>query len=106
VVVRAALRPPPESGRIEPMSRRLDSRAGGLSPEAVLAGFGALALVTAIAGIAGPLGGACLIEMAGSAFGTALGFNSKRPWIGSLIGTAVALPLARTMYLLIGASGC
>jgi hypothetical protein len=88
------------------MRRRFQFSIGGFPPEAILTGFGILALVAAVVGKAGPLGGACLIEAAGAALGTALGIHAKRPWIASLLGVVAAFPLARMMYVLIGGSGC
>ena len=88
------------------MSRKTQFSIGGFPTGAILAGFGVLAMMVAVSGTAGPLGGACLIEAAGAAFGTALGIHSKYLWVGSLLGAVAALPLARMMYVLIGGSGC
>jgi hypothetical protein len=88
------------------MSRRFQSQESGLPPEAYLTFLSAGAVLAAWFGIGGPYGAAFLIELAGAAFGTALRFNSTRPWIGALIGSALVFPVARALFILIGSSGC
>ncbi len=88
------------------MSRRFQSQESGLPLEAYLTFLSAGAALAAFFGFGGPYGAACLVELAGASFATALGINSKRPWLAGLIGAALAFPLARFVFEAIGWSSC
>jgi hypothetical protein len=88
------------------MTRRFQSRSGSLPPEAILTFLSVGAAVAALFGTGGPYGAACLVEVAGAAFATALGINLKRPWLAGLIGAALASPVATAVCVAIGWSSC